>query len=436
MDRVDGTISVMSAEGVAEKAPIAEESKEAPRRTSPWMALRYRDFRLLWAGGFVSQMGSQMRLVAVGVQLWDLTHSYQLLGLLGLVKLLPLLGFSLFGGVVADALDRRRLLMLTQSVMALTSVVLAVATGFGWISVPLIYAISAISAAATAFDNPARSALIPNLVPRKDLPNALSLNIIMWQMATIIGPTLAGLFVAMHTLGFVVIYWIDAVTFTAVIIALYFLRTRPQQAATRDVSVKAALAGLRFLRKTPIIMSTMVLDFMATFFGAAMVLIPPVAEQILKVDRQYWGVLYAAPAIGAVGAGVVMSWLGNVRHQGLIVIGSVIAYGMATVAFGLSNFYWLTVLALAGTGVADTVSMVMRQTIRQLSTPDDLRGRMTSVNMIFYMGGPQLGELEAGLAATIFGLGTSIAIGGLGVIVATILVGLLMPSLRAYDRET
>jgi MFS family permease len=433
---IAGTISVMSAEGVAEKGPVAEESKEAPRRTSPWMALRYRDFRLLWAGGFVSQMGSQMRLVAVGVQLWDLTHSYQLLGLLGLVKLLPLLGFSLFGGVVADALDRRRLLMLTQSVMALTSVVLAVATGFGWISVPLIYGISAISAAATAFDNPARSALIPNLVPRKDLPNALSLNIIMWQMATIIGPTLAGLFVAMHTLGFVVIYWIDAVTFTAVIVALYFLRTRPQQAATRDVSVKAALAGLRFLRKTPIIMSTMVLDFMATFFGAAMVLIPPVAEQILKVDRQYWGVLYAAPAIGAVGAGLVMSWLGNVRHQGLIVIGSVIAYGMATVAFGLSNFYWLTVLALACTGVADTVSMVMRQTIRQLSTPDDLRGRMTSVNMIFYMGGPQLGELEAGLAATIFGLGTSIAIGGVGVIVATILVGLLMPSLRAYDRET
>ena len=436
MGGIAGTISVMSAEGVAEKGPVEEESKEVPRRTSPWMALRYRDFRLLWAGGFVSQMGSQMRLVAVGVQLWDLTHSYQLLGLLGLVKLLPLLGFSLFGGVVADALDRRRLLMLTQSVMALTSVVLAVATGFGWISVPLIYGISAISAAATAFDNPARSALIPNLVPRKDLPNALSLNIIMWQMATIIGPTLAGLFVAMHTLGFVVIYWIDAVTFTAVIVALYFLRTRPQQAATRDVSVKAALAGLRFLRKTPIIMSTMVLDFMATFFGAAMVLIPPVAEQILKVDRQYWGVLYAAPAIGAVGAGLVMSWLGNVRHQGLIVIGSVIAYGMATVAFGLSNFYWLTVLALAGTGVADTVSMVMRQTIRQLSTPDDLRGRMTSVNMIFYMGGPQLGELEAGLAATIFGLGTSIAIGGLGVIVATVLVGLLMPSLRAYDRET
>jgi hypothetical protein len=131
-----------------------------------------------------------------------------------------------------------------------------------------------------------------------------------------------------------------------------------------------------------------------------------------------------------------MSWLGNVRRQGLIVIGSVVAYGLATLAFGLSNLYWLTVLALAGTGAADTVSMVMRQTIRQLSTPDDLRGRMTSVNMLFYMGGPQLGELEAGLAATVFGLGTSIAIGGLGVVISAILVGLLIPSLRAYDRES
>ena len=430
------TISAMSAEGAVEKGAAVEEVVEAPRRTSPWLALRYRDFRLLWTGGFVSQLGSQMRLVAVDVQLWDLTHSYAMVGLLGLVKLVPLLGFSLFGGVVADALDRRRLLMATQTVMAVTSAVLALATGFGWMSVPLLYAISAMGSAALAFDNPARSALIPNLVPRKDLPNALSLNIIMWQIATIIGPTIAGLLVALHGVGFTAIYTIDAVTFTAVIVALYFIRTRPQQAATRDVSVKAAVDGLRFLRRTPIIMSTMVVDFLATFFGAAMVLMPAVAEQILEVDRQYWGVLYAAPAIGAVMAGVIMSWLGNVRRQGLIVIGSIVAYGLATVVFGLSPLYWLTVLALAGTGAADTVSMVMRQTIRQLSTPDDLRGRMTSVNMIFYMGGPQLGELEAGLAATIFGLGTSIVIGGIGVIVMTLVVGVIMPSLRRYDRET
>jgi MFS family permease len=146
-------------------------------------------------------------------------------------------------------------------------------------------------------------------------------------------------------------------------------------------------------------------------------------------------VLYAAPAVGAVVAGVIMSWLGNVRHQGMIVIVSVIFYGIATLVFGLSTYYWLTVLALAGTGAADTVSMVMRQTIRQLSTPDELRGRMTSVNMVFYMGGPQLGEFEAGLAAKAVGIGPSIFLGGLGVIVVTVLIGIFVPTLRNYDRD-
>jgi MFS family permease len=380
-------------------------------------------------------MGSQMRIVAVTIQLWDLTHSYAAVGLLGLFRLLPVLGLSLFGGVIADALDRRRLLMITQSTMALSSAVLALATMFGWISAPVIYLVSVLAAATLAFDNPARSALLPNLVPRHHLPNALSLNIIVWQIATIIGPTIAGVLIALHSAGIAIIYWVDAVSFSAVIIALYLMKTRTQAAATRDVSMRAALEGLKFLRKTPIIMSTMTLDFFATFFGAATLLLPAVAEQILKVDRSLWGFLYAAPAVGAVVAGVVMSWLGNVRHQGLIVIVSVVVYGLATLLFGLSSSYWLTVMALAGTGAADTVSMVMRQTIRQLSTPDELRGRMTSVNMLFYMGGPQLGELEAGLAATAIGLGPSIALGGIGVIIITGVVGLLVPSLRRYDRD-
>ncbi len=418
--------AVISADAIAE-GPVA--------RTSPWLALQHRDFRLLWGGGFVSQMGSQMRVVAVGVQLWDLTHNFAAVGLLGLFKLLPVLGLSLFGGVIADALDRRRLLMITQATMALTSVVLALATMGGLISAPLIYIISAVAAATVAFDNPARSALIPNLVPRRHLPNALSLNIIVWQVATILGPMVAGLFIALATTGYAIIYWLDAFSFSAVIIALFLMKTRPQEGITRNVSFGAALDGLRFLRKAPIIMSTMTLDFFATFFGAATVLLPAVAERILRVDRPLWGVLYAAPAIGAVVAGVIMSWLGNVRHQGLIVIVSVIAYGIATVFFGLSSFYWLTVMALAGTGAADTVSMVMRQTIRQLSTPDELRGRMTSVNMIFYMGGPQLGELEAGLAATVIGLGPSIVVGGIGVMLVTSLLSIFVPSLREYDRD-
>ncbi|MEO8288666.1 MAG: MFS transporter [Chloroflexota bacterium] len=428
----------------AESAVVAgafpvEEGESAPsgtpRRTSPWLALQHRDFRLLWGGSFVSQLGSQMRVMAIGVQLWDLTHNFAAVGLLGLFNLVPVLTLSVFGGVIADALDRRKLLMITQAIMAISSAMLALATISGWISAPLIYIMSAVAASTVAFDNPARSALIPNLVPRRHLPNALSLNIIVWQVATIIGPTVGGLFVALHATGFAIIYLIDAVSFSAVIIALYMMKTRPQEGITRNVSFGAALDGLRFLRKAPIIMSTMTLDFFATFFGAAMALMPAVAEQILHVDRQYWGLLYAAPAIGAVVAGVAMSWLGNVRHQGKIVIVSVAAYGVATLLFGLSNLYWLTIIALAGTGAADTVSMVMRQTIRQLSTPDDLRGRMTSVNMIFYMGGPQLGELEAGLLATVIGLGPAIVVGGISVVAVTGLIGLFVPSLRNYDRD-
>jgi MFS family permease len=429
-------IAVAPIEPEEEPSEPQKPGEEPARRTSPWLALRHRDFRLYWTGSFVSQMGSQMRVVAISVQLWDLTHSFAAVGLLGLFKLVPVLVLSLFGGVIADALDRRRLLMITQAIMAASSVVLGMATVFGWISPGLIYLISALTAATVAFDNPARGALIPNLVPRYHLPNALSLNIIVWQIATIVGPMIAGLFIAQQSAGVAAIYWFDAVSFSAVIIALYLMKTRPQQAATRDVSLKAAFEGLRFLRKTPIIMSTMTLDFFATFFGAATVLLPAVAEQILKVDRQLWGILYAAPAMGALAAGLIMSWLGNVRRQGWIVLVSVAAYGVATFVFGLSNTFWLTTLALAGTGAADTVSMVMRQTIRQLSTPDDLRGRMTSVNMIFYMGGPQLGELEAGLAATVLSLGASIALGGIGVLIAAGAIAVLVPSLRNYDRDT
>lgn len=428
-------VSAPNAAPVSAGVAPAGGPGEVPPQRSPLLALQHRDFRLVWSGGFVSQVGTQMRVVAIGVQMWDLTHDYTAMGLLGLVKLVPLLLLSLFGGVIADAFDRRKLLMATQSIMAISSVALAVATQFGWITPLVIYGISALSAAALAFDNPARGALIPNLVPRHHLPNALSLNIVVWQVATIFGPMVGGLFLGLGAAGIALIYWIDAVSFSVVVFALFLVRARTQETESRNVSFGAALDGLRFLRRTPIIMSTMSLDFVATFFGAATFLMPAFAEQILKVDRELWGVLYAAPAIGALVAGAVMSWVGNVRRQGVLVLFSVAAYGLATILFGASTAFWVTVLALAGTGAADTVSMVMRQTIRQLSTPDELRGRMTSVNMLFYMGGPQLGEFEAGIAAGLIGLGPSIVLGGFGVLAATALVALFVPSLRRYESE-
>jgi MFS family permease len=338
--------------------------------------------------------------------------------------------------VIADALDRRKLLMLTQSTYALVSVTVAVSTFMGWVSPLLLYVLTVVASSTVAFDNPARASMIPNLVPRAHLPNALSLNIIVWQVATIVGPVLAGSLLPLGTTGFTIIYAVDALSFGAVLLALFFMKTRFQAAETRNVSLQAVFDGFRFLRKTPIIMSTMTLDFFATFFGALMILMPAFAEQVLRVPREYWGWLYAAPAMGALVAGAIMSWLGNVRHQGRIVLWSVAGYGVATIVFGLSHDYWLTLLALAGTGAADTVSMVMRQTIRQMSTPDALRGRMTSINMVFYMGGPQLGELQAGVAAAILGLGPSFVLGGFAVVAITTLTGMFVPTLREYDRDT
>src|SRR5438552_1712714 len=241
--RRDGKAPGQSPIAVAVETPERSDTKR-----SPLVALRHRDFRLYWAGGFISQVGTQMRTVAVGVQIWDLTHSYAAVGLLGLAKLVPLLCLSLFGGVIADAVDLRRLHVLTQLTMALSSVVLALSTQSGWVSPLLIYGISAVSAAALAFDNPTRSAFIPNLVPREHLPNALSLNIIVWQVATTIGPVVAGRFLGYGSLGLALLYWIDAVSFLAVVVAVILMRTRFQKAETRDVSLRAALDGFRFLR--------------------------------------------------------------------------------------------------------------------------------------------------------------------------------------------
>ena len=418
---------------------LASQQPEAPppqNRRSPLIALQHRDFRLLFFGSFVSQLGSQMRIMAVNAHLWDLSHSLPTISLLALFQLVPLLVLSLFGGVIADALDRRRLLMATQTTLALSSVLLAVATQFGWISPPVIFIAAAMGASALAFDNPARSALTPNLVPRQHLPNALSLNIIVWQIATIVGPTVGGAFLGLGRTGYTIIYWFDAVSFTAVLLALFFIRTRTDEHMTRDVSLKSAFDGLRFLRRAPIIMSTMTLDFFATFFGGATMLFPAFADQVLHVDRSYLGFMYAAPAVGAVVAGIVMSWLGNVRRQGYVVLFSVAFYGICTILWGSSHFFLITLVALAGVGAADTVSMVMRQTIRQLSTPDELRGRMTSVNMLFYIGGPRLGEFEAGIAAQLLGLGPSVMLGGAGVLVATAVLGRIVPALRNYDRAS
>lgn len=400
-------------------------------------ALRYRDFRLLWLGQFISITGSQMQLVAINWHVYLLTKSALALGFVGLARVLPIIICSLAGGVLADAINRKRLMLMTQTVMLASAALLALATIKGLQSVWPIYLLTAIASAATAFDNPARQALLPSLVPARHFANAVSLGMVVFQIATITGPVLAG-FILSTTVGPAAVYAVNALTFLAVISALMLMHTSgalSQENQSTGMNLGALREGLGFVWRTPIIVQTMVLDFIATFFASATALLPIYATEILHVNARGYSLLFAAPATGAVVTGLLMTRFGKFERQGLTVIIAVGVYGAATLGFGLSHIFWVSLVMLAISGAADTVSTVLRQTIRQLVTPDYLRGRMTSVNMIFFMGGPQLGELEAGVVASAFGAPVAVISGGIGCLLAVGIALFKSKSLVNYQRQ-
>jgi MFS family permease len=414
----------------------SEDLPEPARKTnrSFFTALRHRDFRLLWIGQLISVTGSQMQLVAINWHVYLLTKSPLALGGVGLVRILPIIVCSLFGGVVADAVDRKRLMLATQGVMLISATVLAVMTATGLQSIWPIYALTAIASAALAFDNPARQAMLPTLVPVADFPNAVSLGIIVFNSAMIIGPALAGFLLSLR--GPALIYGINAVSFLAVIAALLLMRASGRAQSDEpapEISLGALREGLRFVWRTPIIVQTMTLDFVATFFASATALLPIFAAEILNVGARGLGLLAAAPGTGSIISGLAMARIGITKKQGRIVLASVAIYGAATVVFGLSRWFWLSLSMLAITGAADTISTVLRQTIRQLVTPNHLRGRMTSVNMIFFMGGPQLGEMEAGAVAALIGATLSVVTGGVGCVIAVAGASLWAKELMRYE---
>jgi MFS family permease len=406
-----------------------------PVRQTAFSSLRHRDFRLLWAGQIVSVTGSQMQIAAINWHIYVITHSALALGLVGACRAVPIILCSLMGGVVADVVDRRQLMIVTQSLMLLCSALLALVTFSGLAHVWPIFLLTAIASAAWAFDTPARQALMPMLVPEKDFPNAVSLSMLMFHIGLITGPPLAGFLLASHGPGLV--YAINAASFVAVIggLALMHVSGRPEKSEQpSEISFAALMEGLRFVWRTPIIVQTMTLDFVATFFASANQLLPIYAKDILEVGAQGYGFLAAAPAAGAIIAGLVMARLGVLKKQGLTVIVSVGLYGAATIAFGLSRVFWFSLAMLAATGAADAVSTILRQTIRQLVTPNNLRGRMTSINMIFFMGGPQLGEVEAGTVAALIGAPLSVVTGGAACLIAAVFAFIRARSLRQYER--
>lgn len=419
-------------------------------------ALRYRDFRLLWSAELLSTTGSQMQTFAINWHVFQLLQDQTLtlrvlgqevalgaealgLGGLGLIRMLPIVLCSLLGGMAADSWERRRLMVVTRALAAGLSLALALLTLGGGATLAPVYLTGALAAGLMAFDLPARQSLVPHLVRREHLGNAISLEMLVWHLANILGPALAGAFIGLaqqegaHFSGPVgMVYALTALALLLAGIALASLRHRAAAPGRRNLNRSAFMDGLRFTFRTPIIRGTMLLDFMAVFFGSVRSLLPIIAVDVLGVGAGGYGLLAAAQPTGAVLAGALLALGREIRRQGLALLASVALYALATALFGLSTSLALSWLLFALTGAGDTVSSVIRNTIRQVNTPDDLRGRMTGVNMVFAMGGPQLGEIEAGLVAALFGAPFAIVSGGLAALALAGVIALRQPQLRRY----
>ena len=413
-------------------------------------ALHHRSFRLLWLGLLFSMTGTSMQSAAVLWHVNELSGIPIALGGVGLVRILPILVLSLFAGAAVDAFNRRHLILITQTCMALLAALLGWVTLRGLDSIWLIYVIIAASSAISAFDLPARQSLVPNLVPRDVLTNAFSLTSIASQFGLIVGPAIGGIILA--EAGIAYSYFINAISFLAVIAALIFMGPVPQK--RQDILLKsmgsrsmsshrskqntttlmtAVKQGLSFVRHEPIILSSMLLDFFATFFSSATFLLPIFAKEILAVGVKGYGLLIAAPAFGAGIIAIIFSFRKIIRRQGPVLLIAVSGFGLSTILFGFSRSFWLTFFALVMTGVTDSVSAIIRSTMRQLQTPDHLRGRMTSVNQIFFRGGPQLGELEAGIIGQWLGVPFAVVSGGIGCLLAAAWIAIRFPQLRHYQ---
>ena len=395
-----------------------------------------REFRLLWTGQLISAAGSALRLVAVPYQVYLLTGSSLAVGLLGLFSAVPLIALSLWGGVIADRVDRRRMLLVTQACLTLTSVALALSTQLGVVTVPLLYVLTAIGSGFSALDQPARSALAPSLVERRLIPAAMALNQTNFQLASVVGPALAGVVIAQF--GLVWTYWIDAATYVVAIVALLLMRV-PRMDATvvHAAPLRALVDGMAFLVARPLLLATMSVDFFATFFAVSRAVMPYYADRVFNVGPEGLGLLYAAPGAGATIVALTSGWTGGVRAKGLGILVSVAVFGLAIAAFGFlpASGFIAGLLLLAIAQGADTVSAIFRHTILQMETPDALRGRLSAINLVFVAGGPQLGQVESGVVAELLSPAASVVTGGLACVGVVLVTAALVPQVARYRAE-
>ena len=402
-------------------------------KISPFLALKFGNFRNYLLGAFASEIGNQMQTVAVAWQVYEITRNPASLGLIGLANFLPIILFSLIGGLVADKVDRKKLLVLSQLGQLVLAILLFYLTVTHLINPLMIYGILVLVATTQSFSIPARQSVLPHLVPKEYFMNAVSLNVLQFQGAIMIGPAIAGFLIG--GIGIAAVYFLNALSFLFFIVAVLSLNVPLQKHDSNDVefNVDSIMEGIKFVVKPPILYTTMILDFAATFFGTATILMPVFAQDVLHVGPQGLGFLYSAPAIGGVLAGLLVSSLhSKIPHQGKAIIASLTLYGLATIGFGLSKIFSLSIFFLVLVGFGDMISTIIRNTIRQVITPDHLRGRMASVMRIFFQGGPQLGDMEAGFLAKAVGGPISVMVGGFGVLIVLLLLTFKGKALRDY----
>jgi MFS family permease len=389
-----------------------------------------RPFRRLWVGQMVSLLGRQIITVAVPYQVYVLTHSPLAVGGIGLVQAVPLITVSLGSGAITDRIDRRTILLYTQCGLALTSLLLAIGALLGNPPLFAIYIVVAVAAGFAAVDAPTRTAIIPNLVPRSRLTGALALNMAVFETTLVAGPALGGIVIAHVGLAFA--YILDVVTFAASLTAVVLLPRQRPASEHHDPPLLAIRRGLQFARAQPVILGGFAMDLAAMIFGMPRALFPVLAATTLHAGAQGLGLLYAAPGAGALIATLTTGWISRASRLGRIIVATIIVWGLAVIGFGFATVLWVAIVVLIVAGAADSFSAICRTTIMQTIVPDELRGRLTSVYFMVVVGGPYLGDMEAGAVASAWTAQISVVSGGVLCLAGLAVAVLAFPAVWAY----
>src|SRR3954453_54215 len=418
-----------------------ETVEPAPARTSRWRRIaadttplkESADYRRWWLGYSLSFTGTQLTQFAIPLQVYAITKSSFYVGLVGLVVVVPLVVMGLLGGAIADAVDRRKLTLVTSTGLMFLSVLLAVLAAAGVHLLWPLYLIAGVQGAFAATDSSARGAILPRLVRRDLLPSANALGQLGFQTGLSVGPLLGGLLVS--TLGFSWAYGLDALSFLAVLYAIWRLPAMPPEGGGSRAGIASVLEGLRFLRPRKNLLKPFLVDINGCVFGMPRALFPAIGVTWFHGGAGTVGLLAAAPSLGALIGAVTSGWTGRIRRQGLAVLVSVVVWGGSIALFGFTRVLWLALVLLGIAGAADMGSAIFRNTLLQGATPDAVRGRLQGVFIVVVTGGPGVGDAEAGTVAAVLGTQFAVVSGGLACVAGVGILSALFPSFARYDAE-